>query len=67
MCGASSGFEAATDLRYLRTREIDIRGSNGWERSDVTTVVDLVQDGRPEPVIHAVMPLSRVHDAFEDG
>ena len=63
-CGASSGFEASTDMRYLWTKEIDLRGSNGWKRSDLTELVGLVASGSLDPVIHEVFPLSEVHRAF---
>jgi len=62
-CGATTGFEAVTDLRYVWTREIDIRGSDGWTRSDLDAIVGMVRDGALEPVIHAVFPLSRLREA----
>lgn len=65
-CGATSGHEAVTDLRYLWVREIDIRGSDGWSREDLIELVRLVDSGRLRPVIHAVLPLSRVRDAVEE-
>lgn len=65
-CGATSGFEAVTDLRYLWVREIDIRGSDGWSRDDLVELVRSVESGRLKPVIHAVLPLSRVRDAVEE-
>jgi NADPH:quinone reductase-like Zn-dependent oxidoreductase len=65
-CGATSGYEAVTDLRYLWAREIDVRGSDGWTRSDLLELVRLVEDGALRPVIHAVLPLSRVREAVEE-
>lgn len=65
-CGASTGFLAETDLRYVWTRELTILGSDGWSRDDLEELVRQVHDGDLEPVIHAVYPLSRVRDAVAD-
>jgi alcohol dehydrogenase len=65
-CGATSGHDAVTDLRYLWVREIDIRGSDGWSRDDLTDLVRSVETRRLQPVIHAVFPLSRVREALEE-
>lgn len=63
-CGASSGFDAITDMRYVWTKEIDLRGSNAWERSDLETLIAMVDAGSLEPEIQAVFPLSRFREAF---
>ena len=65
-CGATSGYEAVTDLRYVWVREIDVRGSDGWTRDDLLTLCRLVGDGELHPVIHAIYPLSRVRDAYAE-
>lgn len=56
-CGATAGYEAQTDLRYLWTAELDVLGSDGWRREDLATLVDLIRDGRLRPVIDRVLPL----------
>ena len=33
-CGATTGYDATTDLRYVWRRELDILGSDGWTRED---------------------------------
>jgi alcohol dehydrogenase len=65
-CGASTGFLAETDLRYVWTREVSILGSDGWSREDLTDLVSQVQAGRLVPVIHRVYPLSQVREAMAD-
>jgi NADPH:quinone reductase-like Zn-dependent oxidoreductase len=65
-CGATTGFLAETDLRYVWTREIDIRGSNGWERQDLLALVEQVQQGRLKPEIHGVYPLSQARAAVAE-
>ncbi len=58
-CGATAGFEPRTDLRYLWTGELDVRGSNGWTRDDLQALLGLVGRGELRPVIDRVMPLSQ--------
>lgn len=65
-CGASTGFLAETDLRYVWTRELSILGSDGWSRDDLLELVSQVETGRLAPVIYGVYPLSRVRDAIAD-
>lgn len=62
-CGATTGFAAMTDLRYLWTREITIRGSDGWRRHELDTVLDLCFQGRLQPVIDRVVPLEDLAEA----
>jgi len=65
-CGASTGFLAETDLRYVWTRELSILGSDGWSREDLLELIREVHEGTLVPVIHAIYPLSRVRDAVAD-
>jgi alcohol dehydrogenase len=65
-CGATTGFEAVTDLRYVWTRELDVLGSDGWTREDLERLVDDVARGELDPVIHGVYPLSRARDAVAE-
>ena len=68
-CGATTGFEAVTDLRYVWTREQSIIGSDGWARDDLLQLLALVADGRLTPLIDRVVGLSGVaaaEQALED-
>lgn len=65
-CGATTGFEANTDLRYLWTREMDIRGSDGWAHEDLRQLLEIVAGNEFVPVIHAVFPLSKIQDAMRE-
>jgi alcohol dehydrogenase len=65
-CGATSGHDAVTDLRYVWVREIDIRGSDGWTRDGLIELARLVDEGQLEPVIHGVFPLSRAREALAE-
>ncbi len=63
-CGATAGYDPKTDLRYIWTFELDIMGSNGWEREDLHALLDLVGDGRLVPTIDSTFPLSRADEAL---
>lgn len=65
-CGATTGFSAVTDLRYVWTRELDILGSDGWTRADLLALAEQVRRGELTPVVHAVYPLSEVRAAIAD-
>ncbi len=58
-CGATAGYDPPTDLRYIWTGELDVRGSDGWERDDLIALLDAVRSGRLKPVIDRVLPLDR--------
>lgn len=56
-CGASAGFDPRTDLRFIWTGELDVRGSNGWRRSDLIELVELIRSERLAPPIDRTVPL----------
>lgn len=62
-CGATSGYEAVTDLRYLWRREATIVGSNAWERADLEELIRMVGEGAITPVVDRVVGLEGVADA----
>jgi alcohol dehydrogenase len=63
-CGATAGFDPKTDLRYIWTAELDVRGSDGWRRTDLLTVLEEVRAGRLSPVIDRVLPLDRAAEGI---
>ncbi len=50
-CGATSGHDPQTDLRYIWVRELDVLGSNSYSQDDVARAVALAGDGRIAPVV----------------
>jgi NADPH:quinone reductase-like Zn-dependent oxidoreductase len=64
-CGATAGPIVELDLRFLFTRELNIRGAYLGTRSDLREVVQLVAAGKLRPVIDSVLPLSEAAKAQE--
>ncbi len=58
-CGATAGFDPKEDLRYIWTFELQIRGSNGWEREDLHELLALVRDGRLRVQVDRKWPLEQ--------
>ena len=56
-CGATIGFDPPTDIRYIWRKEMDIRGSDGWRRSDLVSLINAVSSGIIKPIIDKVLPL----------
>ena len=68
-CGATAGFDPPTDLRFIWTAEMDIRGSNGWQRSDLDQLLKLTRAKEFSPVIDSLVPLEdgiAAHRALEE-
>jgi alcohol dehydrogenase len=62
-CGATAGYNPPEDIRYIWTFELQILGSNGWARDDITALVDMVQSGRLEAVVDASYSLEHAAEA----
>jgi len=64
-CGATSGPEAATDLRYVYNRELTIYGSYMGSKGELLKVVELFRSKRLKPVVDSTFPLARAREAQE--
>jgi alcohol dehydrogenase len=58
-CGATAGFDLHLDARYWWTFEQTLVGSDGWEKEDLSTLLDLIASDRLRPVIDRVLPLEQ--------
>ena len=58
-CGATTGYDPKTDIRYIWVRELTILGSDGWTRLDLEALLRVVWSGRIRPVIDRVLPLAQ--------
>lgn len=56
-CGATAGFNLATDARYLWTYEQEMIGSNGWTADDLIHLMNLIGAGQLVPAIDKVLTL----------
>lgn len=63
--GAMAGREGQVNLWDIFNREYSIIGSTGGSREELRRVLQLVQWGRLQPVIHAVYPLAELVQAQE--
>ena len=63
-CGATAGYDPPEDIRYIWTFELQILGSNGWAREDLTALLDLLQAGKLQAVVDEVFPLERAPEAL---
>jgi NADPH:quinone reductase-like Zn-dependent oxidoreductase len=57
-CGATTGYDAKIDLRFLFSRQLSLLGSYMGTKPELLTVMKLVADGRLKPVVDRVFPLA---------
>lgn len=57
-CGATTGYDAKVDLRFLFSRQLSLLGSYMGTKSELHTVMKLVAAGRLRPVVDRVFPLA---------
>jgi alcohol dehydrogenase len=62
-CGATAGYLTQNDMRFIWVRELQILGSNGYSKQNIATALSYVAEGRCQPVISHVMPLSDAREA----
>ena len=69
-CGATTGYDAKVDLRFLFSRQLSILGSYMGTKSELQTVMKLVPSGRLKPVVDRIFPLAEAaaaHAYLESG
>lgn len=67
-CGATTGYDAKIDLRFLFARQLSLLGSYMGTKAELGTVLKLVGQRKLKPVIDRVMPLAecaRAHELLE--
>src|SRR5262245_20197704 len=68
-CGATSGYRASTDLRYVFTKGLSILGSTMGSRAELIRLARLMGQRILKPVIDRVLPFERVaegHRAMDE-
>jgi NADPH:quinone reductase-like Zn-dependent oxidoreductase len=63
LCGATTGSEVPTDLRYVFNRELSIYGSYMAGMGELPEVVKLFKSGRLKTVVDSVYPLAEAAEA----
>jgi len=63
ICGVTSGYEVATDLRYLFYRRLSLLGSTMGTKGELLQIMNLVERGMLRPVIDSTYPLKEIEAA----
>jgi NADPH:quinone reductase-like Zn-dependent oxidoreductase len=64
-CGATTGYVAQTDIRYIYGRQLSILGSYMASKGELLKVVELVRQRRLKPVVDRVYSLAEAAKAQE--
>ncbi|HEY9164894.1 MAG TPA: zinc-binding dehydrogenase [Candidatus Kryptonia bacterium] len=64
-CGATSGVDTATDLRYVFSRQLTIYGSTMGSKARLFTLVSFLEQKKFRSVIDTVLPYTEVRRAQE--
>jgi len=68
-CGATSGFDARTDLRHVFYRHLTILGSMMGSKADLLAAMKFVESGQIRAVVDRTLPLAdarKAHELMED-
>jgi alcohol dehydrogenase len=63
-CGATAGYDPKEDIRFIWTFELKVLGSNGWMRSDVEKLLELVQSGKLKVLVDKIYKLEDAREAL---
>jgi NADPH:quinone reductase-like Zn-dependent oxidoreductase len=69
-CGATTGYDAKIDLRFLFSRQLSLLGSYMGTKSEFRTMLKLVAAGKLRPIVDRVFPLAEAaaaHTYLESG
>jgi crotonyl-CoA carboxylase/reductase len=70
ICGATSGFDAVTDLRFLWNKQMNLLGSHMGNKTDLLEGMRWVESGHIKPVVSQAFPLreaGRAQTLMENG
>jgi NADPH:quinone reductase-like Zn-dependent oxidoreductase len=62
-CGATTGYDAKVDVRFLFSRQLSLLGSYMGTKSELHRVMKLVAAGKLKPVVDRVFPLAEAATA----
>lgn len=64
VCGATAGHDPKEDLRYVWSFELQIIGSNSFYDDNLSALMDMIQNGRINPVLDKVLPLDQAAEGL---
>jgi NADPH:quinone reductase-like Zn-dependent oxidoreductase len=64
-CGATSGFDARTDLRQVFYRHLTILGSMMGSKAELLAAMKFIATGRIRAVVDRTLPLAEARQAHE--
>ncbi len=64
-CGATSGFDAQTDIRQIFYRHLTILGSFMGSKSELLAAMKFVEEGKIHAVVDRTLPLAEARRAHE--
>jgi len=64
VCGATAGHDPKEDLRYVWSFELNIKGSNSFYQDNLEALLQLVAEGKLDPVIDRVLPLEQAAEGL---
>jgi NADPH:quinone reductase-like Zn-dependent oxidoreductase len=62
-CGATSGYQAKTDLRHVFFRHLQILGATTASKGVLFKIIRLLEEGKIQPVLDRVLPLREAREA----
>ena len=65
VCGATTGFEAPIDLRFLWNKQLNLMGSHMGSKAELMDALSFVERGELKPVVSSVLPLREVPSGQE--
>ena len=64
-CGATSGHEAAIDLRVLFFKQLNLLGSTMGSMTEMREAWSAVSRGEIKPVVDRVLPMTQLAEAHQ--
>ena len=64
VCGATAGHDPKEDLRYVWSFELNIKGSNSFYDDNLKGLLELIAEGKVDPIIDRVLPLEQAAEGL---